>query len=265
MNRRAYLRAVTAVGAIGISAGCLGDGDDQEATGSPATLTYPLFPPTVYDLSSERVSDPDGTPTPFADLSSEARLELATVVHRGVIRSGNPQALRDEEVGYVQYRDAVWGASGGVGDAFTQPEHGPEGDPDWEDPAPVRTSVDDGELTVTLSNALETDLPVHFPAPPAFGVLVAVGESAAVLDHDGYADSDHVRTDGIVRAQPGRPSEYDETRQLSPGESLSETYAVPDDLTGEATVRTSIWIGDDSFDMLGNRRQLLVATFTHEF
>lgn len=267
MDRRTFL-AATAAGLVGASAGCTGRaGSPDVEDGGDAAFAYPLFPPSSYDVEPERVQDPPETPTPFEALTEEARLELATAVHRGEIRTGDSPALLDGDrhQGQVAYRDEAWSVRIGVTDAFTKPEHGPEGDPNWEDPIALSTDVADGELTLSLTNTHDAELPIHYRFRPVFGVLVAVAGETAVLHHDGYADSAHVRTDGLVRGQPAYASDYDETLRLDPGEVLEETYAVPDGVTGDATVRASVWIGDETVDILDNRRGLAVATMDLEF
>lgn len=115
------------------------------------------------------------------------------------------------------------------------------------EPAPVSLSAAfaDGELTLSLSNDADYEVTVSTGAPPPFGVQYVhpVGESdeGYLLWTDAYAESDHVHTEG---RDVNAVNSIGLLVQLAPGETTSETYAVPvEDLpSGEYVVDLSVGV-----------------------
>lgn len=272
MDRRTFVRSL-AVGAVAASAGCLGD---RSATGTPTATSdesvefhYPHFPPTYYSTRAERAtdsgSDSDATPREFASLSADARLEFAIAVHRDRYVSGRSPLLHEElDRRPVDYRGRTFDVGVSVVDAFQEAEHGPEADPNWVHPVAVEYEVGDGELSLSITNRLDVDLPYHHLGRPHFGVVTAVADSVTVLDHERYGDNEFVTTDELVRTEDVYFSQRT-TTTLAPGDSLRETYRIPDGLSGEATVPLPLWLGDESIVAFGNRRTLVNARLSVEF
>gem|GEM_PF-4423259 len=292
MHRRAYLRSTgAAVGGVAISAlgGCLGSGDDGEdsatgdgdgdgGTGDDATdggraddggedrretvdvdLSYPKFQAAYYTI--------EGTPSDaaaaieFADLSAESRLEVANAVTQARYVTDAPAVLEDgahtEPVGF---RGESFSLSVAVADQFREPEHGPDGDPDWRDPVAIRATVGGSELSVAVENRLEQPLPVSHYGRPYFGALIAVnGTSATPLEHEAYSSNPTITTEGILRTGALR-SIPDTVDTLAQGESLTETYQLPADLPDVARVWLSAEIGGEAIDLLGNRSTTVTGT-----
>lgn len=264
VNRRGFLQSA-AIGTLSTVAGCLYPG---AAPSSPASVSeiatgYPLFSAAYYDVTATRVFDPEDAPVAFDDLPGGARLELANAVGRDRYVVGRPPELLSADLhrAVLSYRGSTFEVRIGVGDRFSEPTHGPDGDPDWVEPVDPVANVDGSELTITIANALDTGLAVHHVGRPYLGVIVAVGESPSVLDHDYYVRNEHIDASGVVTTAED-PADAWETQTLSPGGSLRETYVVPDDRPDESTVWFAIPIGDESTELFGNRSTLLTATIS---
>jgi len=275
MHRRTYLRSV-ALGAVATVGGCLESGDDGGPGGSEGPdassasvggveLHYPQFSPSTYSITGEIADGADEDPIPFADLSHQARVEVANAVARDRYQTGKSPAVLEEDVhlGAVEYRGATVTTTVAVADRFQQPEHGPDGDPDWRDPVAVDASVSGGDLALAVTNELDDSLPVHHYGRPYLGVLIAVGETVATLGHGAYGENEFVRTGDVLRTERVRASER-EAEPLSPGESLEASYRLPDRPPEDPSVWLALPIGDDSADLLGNQSTVVAATVTLE-
>lgn len=269
MDRRTFVRTLT-LGTVPASAGCFGG---STTSGTPSAtpddsvgFRYPFFPPTYYFTRAERVTEPERTSHEFADLPDPARLEFANAVHREQYRSGRAPALLDDDLDqpFVAYRGATFDVSVGVADAFRKAEHGPDADPNWVDPVEVTASVTSEELSLAITNELDVDLAYHHLGRPYFGIVAAVSDEVTVLDHERYEANEFVTTNDFVRTEDVQRDERT-AEMLSPGESLQETYRVPDDRPGAATVLLPLWLGDESIDAFGNEQTLVNVRLSVEF
>lgn len=270
MDRRTYLRSL-GVGTVAV-AGCLTGGDrdgsdDGDGTGDDVGLAvqtrYPLFSAAYYSLTGSLAEESDGEPVPFGELPRQARIEVANAVSRDRYVTDGPVSVLDTDVHHdaVSYGGSPVTVAVAVADRFREPEHGPEGDPDWRDPVSVDASVTDGELVVALANELERPLAVHHYGRPYFGVLTAVDDASVHLPHDRYAENEFVREGDVYRTERVRGSSL-RSETLSPGEELSETYGLPASVPDGSTVWLSAPIGDESVDLFGNRRTVVAASIT---
>lgn len=263
MRRRTYLRSL-ALGAT-VTAGCLetGSGQEGDASVSDVELRYPQFSAATYHVSASPVQEFEGEPVPFGECSRQSRIEIANGVARAEYRTGESPAVleadRHHEV--VDYRGTPVSLTVSVADRFQEPEHGPDADPDWEDPIAVDASVAEGELTVELRNGHGEPIPVFHYGRPYLGVLTAVGGTATPLEHQRYEDNEFVRTGDPLRTERVRHSDR-QRETLAPGDSLTESYVLPSSLPETATVWFAIPIGDETTDPLGNGRTSLAATIT---
>lgn len=274
MDRRTYLRSL-ALGSVATVAGCLeGDasGDDSDgSTDGPAAsvstveTTYPQFSASYYSVTASRADEADGETVPFEEIPHRARIEVANGVARDRYVIGESPAVLGEDLhhGAIEYRGTPIGLSVAVADRFQQPEHGPEGDPDWSEPIELDATVSGTALEVTLTNELDRELPIHHYGRPYFGVLVAVGETATTLSHEAYSENEFVETDDPIRTRRVTRAALT-TETLSPGDSLAESYGLPETLPDDATVRPSVRGGDDSVDLFGNQQTVLAATLEIE-
>lgn len=270
MDRRSFLRCA-AFGVVPGTVGCLGRRAPVSRGSSVGNVetSYPRLSAASYDVDAEPLEPGDslvnvgGGPISFEELSAANRVEVANAIHRGLYwtdDSGLVSADRHNAV--VTYRGSRFALGVGVADRWST-EHGPGNDLDWTDPVDLAVDVAGGELRVALTNELDVDLPVYHFGRPYFGVLVAVAGTTVVLDHDHYEENDLVRTSGIVTT--GDVREADRRRAaLAPGESLDESYALPDRLPAESKVHVSAWLGGDSIEQFPNPRTVLNGTFTLE-
>lgn len=287
MDRRRFLASL-AVGSVPAVAGCLGGIRAPDRTAPPAALDSEDFPESLcstpsrdhappvseietayprfashYVVTARPVADPDRRPVPFERLSPGGRFEVANAVGRGLYLSGrNTLRYTDPDPDVVSYRGSTFDVDVGVADVFG-PDRGPCYDEDWTDPVGLDAGVEGGELTVTLTNALDARLAVHHYGRPYFGVLTAVGESATVIEHDAYEGNDRIRTDGVVTTER-TPEAERETEALTPGGALQESYRLPDALPAESRIWLSVPIGDDSTELFGDRETTMTATVTLE-
>lgn len=293
MHRRAYLRSTgAAVGGVAIAAvgGCLGSGDGDEGddsgtggsdgddgSGGDTTdaggtddggedrretvdvdLAYPKFRASYYTIEG---SPSDAPPAiEFADLSAESRLEVANAVTQPRYVTDVAAVLEDAaHTQPVGFRGESFSLSVAVADRFREPEHGPDGDPDWRDPVAIRATVGGGDLSIALENRLEQPLPVSHYGPPDFGALIAVdGTDAVPLEHEAYESNPTITTEGILRTGALR-SIPDTVETLGEGESLTETYQLPADVPEDARVWLSAEIGGEEINLLGNGQTTVTA------
>lgn len=277
MHRRTYLRSLGPA-ALAATAGCLEgddppgdagdpedepDGDGPIATGDDLQVetAWPEFAAAYYSIGASPADDPDEEPVPLADLPRQARVEVANAVSRPrYLTSDSPTVLdRDAHQDVVDYRGTPVSIAVAVADRFGEPEHGPEGDPDWRPPVAVEASAADGQLSLSARNQLDEPLAVHHYGRPYFGVLTAVAEDAVPLQHERYADNEHVRAGDPPRTDRVRHAEY-RTETLDPDEALVETYGIPDEAGAGAAVWFEVPVGDESVDRLGNRRVSVAAS-----
>lgn len=225
-----------------------------EAEPSAVDLSYPEFGPSYYDVVAEPAGT-DAEPVPFADLSADSRLEVASAVARGTYVTDDPVVL-DEDLHQqpVDFGSQTFHISVAVADRFAEAQHGPEGDEDWESPVSLETATVDGSFWVRLRNDLDRDLPLQHYGRPYFGALVAVGaEDVATLSHDLYDQNRFIVTQEPI--QTNRVADAQRTAgTLAPGEVVTERYDVPADAPADGRVWCSVSIGDESIDLLGNRR-----------
>lgn len=260
MDRRRFLQTL-AIGTAPALAGCPEEGrsTDSAPTVSSVETSYPLLAGAYYTVTAKSVDDPGEASVAFEDLSAPSRLELANAVSRIRYLSEESRLLVERyHEGTVAYRNSTFDVRVGVGDDF-DPEHGPKFDPDWTQPVVLAAHASDGELAVSITNDLDAPLAVHHYGRPYFGVLLAVGETAAVLGHDAYRENEHVQTSGTVTTERVTGGAW-RTETLSPGESLGESYAIPREHPAESTIWLSMPIGDRSSELFGNANTTVTGT-----
>lgn len=271
MKRRSLLKSAV-TGSVAAVAGCqrMDTGTQSSEQRANVTYRYPWFQ-TNYLTTVQRSTkvqpspETERTPLQFDELPATARFEFANAVHRDGFRSRRGPTLLRDDIDYenVEYRGTVFDIGVGVADRFREPEHGPDGDPEWTDPVAIDPRSTDGELTVTITNELGFEVDFHHEGQPYFGVLTAVGDTSAVLGHDQYEANEFIRTDDIVQTEDV-PRDQQDTKTLAAGETVEDSYRIPERLSGEAKIWVPIWLGGESVDVFGNRRTLVSATISIE-
>lgn len=225
---------------------------------SPIALSYPRYRASYYPITARR-SSADAS-VDFTELSSAERIEVANAIGRSQYLTADPAVLdaeRHHET--VAYRGDAYDITVAVADRFQEPEHGPRGDSDWRAPITVETVTDGTHCWVRLRNELDQPLPIHHYGRPCFGVLTAVGESAATLDHPAYDENASIHTDGTIRTER-IGGERRRTDRLAAGASVTERYALPPSLPENSRVWVSVRIGGESTELLGNQSTSATGT-----
>ncbi len=223
------------------------------------TTAYPSFG-ARYEIDASSVSEPETEPVAFEDLARESRIEVANGITRAWCLSSPPAFHDSEHYGApIRYRGSTFSVRVDDRQPLGYP---PRRGPDWRAPLGFDGRVEDRALTVTATNELDAPLDVNHYGPPYFGVLTAVGDEPVLLPHNGYDPNPFIDTSGVVRAYPASAIDSHNgyrTETLAPGESLRETYLLPEALPPTSTVRLSVPMFDPTPEVLGDWRVLAVA------
>lgn len=253
-NRRSVLHSI-AIGTVSTVGGCLGRGVSSDSTASILEIKthYPDFG-GYYAVKGTLMDDSERTPVQFEELPSKSQIEVANSIRRTRYLTDQPPQLtkNNQHSEPITYQGSTFNIDISVADVVAKPKHGPDYDSNWREPVTFNARVEDGTLTVTLTNELDYPLDIYHYGRPYFGVLTAINGTTVLLSHEQYDANEYIQTEDVIRAISSHEIER-QAKSLSPGNSLRESYALPNDLPDESTIWLSLPIGDESIKMFGNR------------
>ena len=194
-------------------------------------------------LTSYSTDDDHGLPR-FSDLDSTIQREMLIAVTRGAYFGMDGERFAfdhvDESNAIINYGGELFRiatAVGGGGNGI---------DLDFRLPFTLDATLESGRLTLTVTNeGEEARSIIHFDRP-YFGVLLAWDGEAHLLGHERYVDNPAIATNGGAVRMRHRPLADERIlAELAPGESIEETYLVPEGIDEAATVWLDVTIDAD--------------------
>ena len=260
MNRRTLLRTAAA-GITPISSACL---SAVPFLGEPPVsfdLEHALEPDQTREivrtiepghrktgihygfLRSSSTDDDHGLPG-FSDLDSTIQREMLIAVTREAYFGVDGERFAFDT---VEEPNAIINYGGELFRILKEIGNGGNGiDVDFRLPFSLDAVLESGRLTLTVTNeGEEARSVIHFDRP-YFGVLLAWDGEAHLLGHERYVDNPAIATEGgAIRMLHGFLAEERSLAELAPGESIEETYFVPEGIDDEATVWFDVPIDAD--------------------
>jgi hypothetical protein len=203
-----------------------------EGTVSDVSKYYPAENSTIQKLDAMSIN-PENYSTKtqsLADLSPKVHREALLAITRENYYGTKENQLHIDDHYVIQYGSEFFSLSTSVG--------GGESAVEYEDIFSLDATIEETELTLTVTNEAAESTTGLTWGPPPFGILFAWDGQPHFLQHEQYSQNDSIVTENgkIYPWYDGNDVRGESRTEIAAGSSIEATYTVPNGITKEARI-----------------------------